>query len=249
MQSLTRERSTSRRRSGVEGHAMPSEFHLMVTGQIRSGDFDGADNLYCRYTIVFGHDWTICHGPDTGLSQIARRGGGPDTSLIWNFPIDITFRSTNPFGWPRIAISVYGVDGLGRDVIKGYGSVVIPPCPGKYERVVHMYAPVSSSLVQQILAWIGGTPPEFFDSSFTAQALGRDVTRVRSCGTVRVTLNVLPRGLAAFGYSYGDKRESHAGPSERLASYLGGLGNSRDSRIGGEGKTAHGSTIRSEPPY
>uniref|UniRef100_A0A7S1U318 B9 domain-containing protein 1 n=2 Tax=Phaeomonas parva TaxID=124430 RepID=A0A7S1U318_9STRA len=205
-------RDRSSRRRAAEAPSAPSEFHLMVTGQIRSGDFDGADNLYCRYSLVFGHDWTVCHGPDSGLSQIARRGGGVDPALVWNFPIDATFKSTNPFGWPRIAISVYGVDGLGRDVIKGYGSVVIPTCPGKYERVVHMYAPVSSSLAQQLLAWIGGTPPEFFDSSFTAQGTGRDVTRVRACGTVRVTLNVLPRGLAAFGYDYGEGAGAGTGP-------------------------------------
>mmetsp|Transcript_29079 Transcript_29079/g.93025 ORF Transcript_29079/g.93025 Transcript_29079/m.93025 type:complete len:104 (+) Transcript_29079:432-743(+) len=75
-----------------------------------------------------------------------------------------------------------------------------------------MYAPVSSSLAQQLLAWIGGTPPEFFDSSFTAQGTGRDVTRVRACGTVRVTLNVLPRGLAAFGYDYGEGAGAGTGP-------------------------------------
>lgn len=45
-------------------------------------------------------------GLDTGLSQIAQRAGGQDTSVVWNFPIDVTFKSTNAFGWPRIALSV-----------------------------------------------------------------------------------------------------------------------------------------------
>lgn len=29
-----------------------------------------------------------------------------EASIIWNFPIDAKFKSTNPFGWPRIAVSV-----------------------------------------------------------------------------------------------------------------------------------------------
>lgn len=45
-------------------------------------------------------------GLDTGLSQIAQRAGGQDTAVVWNFPIDVTFKATNAFGWPRIALSV-----------------------------------------------------------------------------------------------------------------------------------------------
>lgn len=45
-------------------------------------------------------------GLDSGLSQIARRNSGEDPKVVWNFPIDVTFKSTNAFGWPRISISV-----------------------------------------------------------------------------------------------------------------------------------------------
>jgi hypothetical protein len=34
------------------------------------------------------------------------KGLGYDSSIVWNFPIDIKFKSTNPYGWPRIAVSV-----------------------------------------------------------------------------------------------------------------------------------------------
>lgn len=206
----------------------PSDFHLMVTGQIRSGDLNGADNLYCRYTLVYGNDWSIAHGPDTGLSQIAHRGNSVNGSVVWNFPIDVTFRSTNPFGWPRIAISIYGVDGLGRDVVVGYGSLLIPTCPGQYERIVHMYAPVSSSLLQQFLAWVGGTPPEFYDTAFVAQPTGRDVTRVQARGIVRVSLNVLPRGMGSFGYAYGG---AGTGVAERVSALTSQADNA-DARLG-----------------
>ena len=91
---------------------------------------------------------------------------------MWNFPLDVTFKSTNAFGWPQarlcsihwafarawhdraqhvhgtcqtggppshahgvavsqVVVSVYGVDALGRDVIKGYGSMHLPTCAGR----------------------------------------------------------------------------------------------------------------------
>ena len=49
---------------------------------------------------------------------------------VWNFPIDVAFKSTNVSGWPTIILSVYGFDFLGRDVIRGYGSLLLPTVPG-----------------------------------------------------------------------------------------------------------------------
>jgi B9 domain-containing protein 1 len=60
---------------------------------------------------------------------------------VWNFPIDLTLKSTNAFGWPRLALSVFAVDALGRDSVVGYGAVLLPTTPGRHERWVYMYAP------------------------------------------------------------------------------------------------------------
>jgi B9 domain-containing protein 1 len=69
------------------------------------------------------------------LGNVLERGvldeAGPSRVLVWNFPLDITYRSTNAFGWPQLVVSVYGVDALGRDVIQGYGSMHLPTCAGR----------------------------------------------------------------------------------------------------------------------
>lgn len=57
---------------------------------------------------------------------------GADHALVWNFPVDFTYKATNAFGWPQLVVSVYGVDGLGRDVPHGYGSVHVPTCAGRW---------------------------------------------------------------------------------------------------------------------
>ena len=97
---------------------------------------------------------------DSGLSQTAIKCVQMDQGIIWNFPIDVTFKSTNVYGWPRMAISVYGLDFLGRDVVKGYGSVLVPLTPGRHKIDVDMYTPLATSAMNDILSWLVGNPPE-----------------------------------------------------------------------------------------
>jgi B9 domain-containing protein 1 len=195
--------------TGGGGGNTPSHFFVMATGQVEWGQFQGKDDLYCRYSLSYGNDWKVVHGQDTGLSQVAEKGGGGDTSVVWNFPVDVSFQSTNAFGWPRLALSAFGVDHGGRDVVAGYGSVLIPVVPGMHERIVQMYAPQPSSLLQQFRAWIAGAYPEFFDSKFVARSEGRDVTRVRRTGIVKVTFNITTRGMAELGYCIGQGGTTH----------------------------------------
>ena len=39
----------------------------------------------------------ILQGISEGITQTATRGS-LDNNFVWNFPLDITFKSTNPFG-------------------------------------------------------------------------------------------------------------------------------------------------------
>ena len=92
---------------------------------------NGEDNLCCRYTFTYGPDWRIVQGIDHGFSQLVCKGSSPDASVAWNFPLDVTFKSTNAHGWPRLVLSVCGQDLFGRLVTRGYGSVLLPTIPGR----------------------------------------------------------------------------------------------------------------------
>jgi hypothetical protein len=90
-------------RSAKTAQLQSDAFYLMVTGQVESAEFGGADNLYCRYAFSYGVDWVPAQGVENCLSQIARRsGGGADPSVVWNIPIDIAFRATNAYVAPSI---------------------------------------------------------------------------------------------------------------------------------------------------
>lgn len=181
-------------------------FLLMVSGQVELGRFPGLDNLYCKYDFTYGPEWRIVHGIDKGISQIASKAEGGDPTVVWNFPIDVVFKTTSAHGWPRLVVSVFGIDGLGRDVVRGYGSLHIPTNSGKHPRTLRMFRPIATSMLQQFLSWIQGTQPEFFDSRFVSRAEGRKVTVVRSAGAVRVVVNVMTRGMQAMGYAGNSKR-------------------------------------------
>jgi len=46
--------------------------------------------------------------PPNNMSQVVAKGAGGsrDGSVVWNFPVEATFKSTNPHGWPRVVVSV-----------------------------------------------------------------------------------------------------------------------------------------------
>ncbi len=141
-------------------------FHLTL-------QMTGTDDLYVKYSFNYGVDWTVMHGLEHGISQVARQTAGrAGQTFAWNYPVDISFKSTNVFGWPQIVLTVYSISLTGKDIVKGYGSVHIPTTPGRHVRYVRLYTPVSSSLCQRFTAWITGNPPEYFNSKFIAQGKG-----------------------------------------------------------------------------
>ena len=103
-----------------------------------------------------------------------------------------------------MAISVAGLDFLGRDVIKGYGSVLIPLTPGRHTIEVDTFVPIASSTINNIFSWLLGNPPEFFDSKIVCHGNNRDVTRTQKTGRVKLHLNIFTKGMRDAGYMIAD---------------------------------------------
>eukprot|EP00729_Bicosta_minor_P017205 gene17205-28828_t len=179
-----------------------SGFLVSFAGQIETAFFPFHESLYCKFSLVYGPEWEIVAGLQEGCSQVAKRSDDGRHSFVWNFPIDVTFKSTGPFGWP-IVLQVYGVDMLGRDVVRGYGARHLPISPGIHEQDVAMFVPVTSNFIQQALGWIVGKQPEFIDPKFVAQGNGREVTRVQSQGNVTLQLTTVMKDFTRFGFRVG----------------------------------------------
>lgn len=191
----------------------PSSFSLMITGQIVCAQTSTSSPLplinnqkmYCRYSFSYGNDWNVTSGVTEGISQIANSRRAIKNAdeekgslLVWNFPIEISFQSTNTYGWPRLCLSVFS----GRDVLRGYASVLLPINPGVYTKYAKMYRPVNgTSSWQQFIT--GTKNPEFDDSKITARGEGRALTRViRSENNLTLKINLITtrKDFQSFGY-------------------------------------------------
>lgn len=117
-------------------------------------------------------------GVGKGESQIAQLSSSAGAEVVWNMPFDVTWTSTNVFGWPRMVLEVKQLDMLGREVVVGYGSLLVPTLPGRYVRYVRTFSPVSGSVVQGFLAWLTANRPEFVRPDFVAENKGREGERL-----------------------------------------------------------------------
>jgi B9 domain-containing protein 1 len=187
--------------------AVDSYFYLNVTGQVEHAVYPAVEALGIKFDFVAGLGWDEIHvsskqGQSFGTSQTAYKNRGSTHKLVWNFPFEVGFRSTNPKGWPVLVLSSTGPDALGRDVVRGYGNVHVPTCPGRHVRHIPLFQPVSASLM---LNWMGicrGKRPELCDPVATlGKGQGREVTRMTSYGHVKVVFNVSQINMERFGYS------------------------------------------------
>jgi B9 domain-containing protein 1 len=209
--SLERE---ERERAAAE--AEPTCFRLVLGGEVESAQMGTGNRgpLMCVFSFTHGPDWTVVSGAHHGVTQLATsavpltssiaatlRGGGV-REVVWNFPIGLVLKSTSPFGWPRIAVVVYGTDMCNRRVVKGYGSVHIPCQPGRHERTVRLYCPLSSSPFTRLMGWLAGNPAQLVDHRVITGVEGREVVRVQSGGKLRLVFEVLLKDTDAFNYSF-----------------------------------------------
>uniref|UniRef100_A0A1B6KHX3 B9 domain-containing protein 1 n=1 Tax=Graphocephala atropunctata TaxID=36148 RepID=A0A1B6KHX3_9HEMI len=174
-----------------------SGFYLSVIGRIEKAEFPNFDNLYCKYCFNYGPDWEVTAGNEEGISQIGQKSLDERQLIVWNYPLELTFKSSNPHGWPQIILSVYGPDVFGNDVPRGYGVCHVPIAAGQYQKSVPMCVPESSSVLQRVTSWLTGRRPEYIDPRILAQGDGREVTRVRSQGRVFMSFSVITKDFHA----------------------------------------------------
>ncbi|CAH8435846.1 unnamed protein product [Dicrocoelium dendriticum] len=178
-------------------------FMVSVTGQIISAEFPGYNYIWLKYCFVTGVDWMNIAGIQEGMTQTSLKGPSEGHGHVFNFPIDVSWKSTNPFGWPQIIVHAYGVDIFGKDVVRGYGAVHIPMEPGRHERRVAMFVPQSSSKLMQLSAWFTGKRPEFVNPKVIASGDGRGMTKVQTQGFVDLVFNVATKNMRQLGYVVG----------------------------------------------
>jgi len=121
--------------------------------------------------------------------------------MIWNFPIDASFRSTTPHGWPQIVLICSGLDFFGRENNYAYGTIHIPTTIGRHERYIKMFSPTTNSWWSMFTSWLSGTYREFINGPKTlSECNEKEIIRVNATGTVKIVFQVTLINLEKFGF-------------------------------------------------
>lgn len=178
-------------------------FQLIASGEIQGAEINTSNPLMCTFSFQSGVDWTVTEGATSGITQLSASSIDAesfDPKVVWNFPFGFALKATSAFGWPRLVVSVYGNDMCNRRVIRGYGSVHVPCQPGRHERKIRLFKPVSSSLWVRFLGYITGNPAQFIDPRVACRPEGREMVRVASGGKLTVVFNVMVKDMKRFNY-------------------------------------------------
>lgn len=135
----------------------------MITGHIQSGTMNDCDGVSCMFDFTSGLDFqvhsvsnptilTFCsQGNDAGVSQHAYKSQQTNRRVVWNFPFELTYRSFGINGWPKLCLQFTRRNFMGLDVKCGYGVTHVPTQPGTHTRYVHVFAPISSNFIADLL--------------------------------------------------------------------------------------------------
>jgi len=182
-------------------------FTVVVHGTIVAAECPDHEVLYCRSRLVRGKEWSlVTSGAERAntidvLTQQADKQPGASARFTWNTPFECVLQSTNPFGWPQLALGLGRVDNSGNDHIHAYARCHIPMQSGNFTLDLPLLAPTYSQPQHQLFGAL--QQPELRDFTFLCSTSDDRVvlTAKPVPGYVRVSFNVMISGLDELGYS------------------------------------------------
>ena len=183
-------------------------FTVVVHGTIVSAECPSADVLYCRSRLVRGKEWSVAaFGAERAntidvVTQQAEKMVGPSARFTWNTPFEVVLQSTNPFGWPQLALGLGAVDASGTDHVAAYARCHVPMRSGTHTMDLPLMAP-DYSQPQHRLFGAFSPAPELRDFAFLCSTTDDRVvlTAKPVPGFVRVSFNVMISGMEELGYT------------------------------------------------
>lgn len=183
-------------------------FTVVIHGTIVAAECADHEVLYCRSRLVKGKEWSIVtSGAERAntidvVTQQAEKQPGASARFTWNTPFEAVLQSTNPFGWPQLALGLGRVDTSGSDRIYAYSRCHVPMQSGNYTLDLPLLAPTYSEPKHQLFGAFG-QGPELRDFTFLCSTSDDRVvlTAKPVPGYIRVSFNVMISGLDELGYS------------------------------------------------
>jgi B9 domain-containing protein 1 len=180
-------------------------FHVSICGQIEAATFPlgiSGNSLFCRYDIVTGPDWELMSGLASGITQCGHTGRQRD-QITFNMPMEATYKSTNPFGWPQVVFSLYGTNFWGLEKVRGYARLTVPLCGGVQTYTAPVILPKSVYILSAMLDWVLDRSPELRDPKVLADGGKFKGLKTESYGELTVRLQTVSRGCRELGMEWG----------------------------------------------
>ena len=174
---------------------------LDIQGVIKEGTFHEGDQIFCKYDVVYGKEWKVISGQNSGQSQHACLGEGSNCYFVWNMPFQIRLNCEQLSNWPQLVISCYYPDFMGREILKAYGTCYIPTTNGSHERTLTMFCPISSYSFTGIIEMLFGEKAELINApKIMALGDGREILRTQSEGSIKIKFNIHLENMEESGF-------------------------------------------------
>lgn len=138
---------------------------IYLTGRIINAVGFDSNELYLRYQIIIGVNYTLINGVLKGDTFQSLTMEENDINVVYfDQPMYFNLSCRSIKGWPKILVEVWGNDGEGRNSMIGYGTAFFPVKPGYTKMSINCWRPTEESspgLGETLL----GNNSEFFDKS------------------------------------------------------------------------------------
>ncbi len=179
-------------------------FRVFISGSIEYGNFSGLDPIKVNYEFVSGEKWAKEDGLINGSTQYSCKGEGIYNYYSYGLNFEISYRSTDPFGWPQLVLNCFTVDSNGNEIVKGYGCVHVPTSTGRHKRKVHIFrATENTDFIGKFFGCKWSTNNEKNEDKTDPKVISsgqeREISRANCEGFINVMFQVVFRDVDKFG--------------------------------------------------
>ncbi|XP_059721809.1 tectonic-like complex member MKS1 [Haemorhous mexicanus] len=189
---------------------LPGTLRLFVNGEIVSAQGYEYDNLYVHFFLELPDQWSSSPFQQlSGVTQTcATKAVGWDNVAYFCYPFTVEMFYTQEDEdslpqWPVLYFEVLSLDFWQRYRVEGYGSLVLPTCPGVHMLTIPTWRPVGLGPVAEMRRFFIGGSPELEDltyiripSTFKGKRLSRFGFRTETTGSVTFRLCCLQQSRA-----------------------------------------------------
>eukprot|EP00026_Physarum_polycephalum_P019312 Phypoly_transcript_21272.p1 GENE.Phypoly_transcript_21272~~Phypoly_transcript_21272.p1 ORF type:complete len:176 (+),score=17.78 Phypoly_transcript_21272:55-582(+) len=173
-----------------------AELHIL--GQLVGASGFPSQDLFCKWSIVAGQNWSLLEGLIEGQTQVDVPKNGQ--MAIWAHPIDVHYATKGIQGWPKLKLQVWHQDMFGRNELYGYGFCHLPMSAGIFDLDCVTWRP-QGSISDEITAFFLGGTPQLANDELVVSGADRYRLKTISMGTVHIHISIIHRDFAKYGIS------------------------------------------------